>query len=177
MRDAQATAANAAQTAGNVGAGYGADASSVGAQLFPYLTRQLNNPSGYSQQDIGAQLTNALAGAGGATSGLTGAASKNAATTRNPVGFSAALDAMARSRDKAAAGVSSGIAAKNADVKLKQQEEAAQGLSGLYGMDTRAQLESMGQIAPDVNAQVNAGKSGWLQNSLDIIKALNGGKG
>jgi hypothetical protein len=127
-----------------------------------------------SQQDIASQLTAGLAGAGGSTAGLTGAASKNAAVTRNPMGYSAALDAAARSRDKAAAGTSEGIAANNANVKLNQQSQAGNVLSNLYGIDTRSQLGASGQVAPDVNAQVNASKSGWLQNLEGIMNTFSG---
>lgn len=176
MRDAVNQAGTAGTTAANVGAGYGAQAGTIGSQLVPFESRQLQNPSGYSQQDIGQMLTAAQAGAGGATAGLTGAASHNAATTRNPMGFSAALDSAARSRDKAAAGASEGIAANNANVKLQQQGQAASSLGGLYGMDTRAQEGAMGQVAPDVNAEANAGKSGWLQNLEGILSTIKGGR-
>jgi hypothetical protein len=172
MRDAQAAAANAGVNATNTGAGYGAGASTIGSQLVPFLSQQLTHPSGMSQQDIGSQLTAGLAGAGGATSGLQGAASKDAATSRNPMGFSAALDSAARSRDKAAAGTSEGIAANNVNVKLDQQNQAARGLQGLYGTDVGAQTSNQGQVAGDVNAETNAGNSGWLQNTMGILKTL-----
>lgn len=174
MRDAASQALNAANTAGQTATGYGAGASTIGSTLVPQLSRQLQNPSGYSQQDIGAMLSSALASSGGSTSGLYGAAGKEAMTTRNPMGFSGALDAAAMQRNKANASASEGISAKNADVKLNQQEQAGDMLSRLYGMDVSAQNTAAGQVAPDVNASVNANNSGWLQNVLGIIKALNG---
>jgi hypothetical protein len=170
MRDAQAAAAQAAGTAATTAGSYGNQAGGIGANLVPFYTRQMTNPQGYSQRDVGAQLTSALAGTGGATSGLTGAAGKMAANTRNPMGFSSALDAAARERDKGAAGVGERIAANNADVKMKQQQEAGQGLSGLYGMDVRGQIESQGQVAPDINAQMNAAKYGWMQQIPELTK-------
>ena len=174
MRDAVNAARQAASTAATTAGTYGAQAGGIGANLVPQLTRQMQNPQGYSQRDVGAQLTNALAGAGGATSGLTGAAGKMAVDTRNPMGFSSALDAAAMQRDKAAAGAGERVAANNADVKLKQQQEAEQGLGNLYGVNTRAQIESQGQVAPDINAQVNAGKSGWLQNAEGLVDTYGG---
>lgn len=174
MRDAAAAAGTAATTASNTAAGYGANASTIGSQLVPYESRQLQNPSGMSQQDIGSQLTAGLAGAGGATSGLAGAASKNAATSRNPMGFSAALDSAARSRDKAAAGTSEGIAANNVNVKLGQQSDAAKTLQGLYGTDVSGQNQASGQVANDINAQVAASNSGWLQNLMKIGQTVGG---
>jgi hypothetical protein len=130
-----------------------------------------------SQQDIGQQLTAGLAGAGGATSGLAGAASKNAATSRNPVGFSAALDSAARSRDAAAAKTSEGIAANNANVKLDQQSQAGKTLSGLYGMDVQGQNEAQRNQTGDINAMTDADKTGWMQNMTGIIAAINGSGG
>lgn len=180
MRSAVSQAQNAATTAGNTAAGYGAGASTIGSTLVPYESRQLTNPSGMSQQDIGAQLTAGLAGAGGATAGLAGAASKNAATTRNPMGFSAALDAASRNRDKAAAGTSEGIAANNANVKLQQQQTAGDVLGKMYGTDVSGQNAAAGQIAPDINASVNASNSGWLQNLMKIgqtVGSMAGGAG
>lgn len=172
MRSAVNQAANAANTAGNVAAGYGANASTISSQLVPFETRQLTNPAGYSQQDIGAMLTQGLAGAGGATSGIQGLAGKMGMTTRNPMGFSAALDAASRNRAKAAAGVGEGIAARNAGVKLQQQNEAANTLGRLYGTDVGAQAENLRNQTGDINAQTNASNSGWFQNLTGMMKAL-----
>jgi hypothetical protein len=174
MRDAVNAARQAAGTAATTAGAYGAQAGGIGANLVPQLTRQMQNPQGYSQRDVGAQLTSALAGAGGATAGLSGAAGKMAVDTRNPMGFSSALDAAAMQRDKAAAGVGERVAANNADVKLRQQEQAQQALSGLYGTNVRAQTENAAQQAPDINAQVNADKQGWLQNAEGIVDTATG---
>ncbi|HZP06799.1 MAG TPA: hypothetical protein VFB43_18005 [Terracidiphilus sp.] len=174
MRDAANAALNAAKTASTTAGQYGSTAAGIGANLVPFLTRQMTNPQGMSQQDIGAQLTSELAGTGGATSGLTGAANKMATVTRNPMGFSAALDAAARTADKANAGAGERIAANNANIKLQQQNEAAQQLGGLYGTAGRLGVESQGQVAPDVNAAADANKTGWLQNMTDIIGSLSG---
>lgn len=113
-------------------------------------------------------LTAGLAGAGGATSGLAGAASKDAATTRNPNGFSAALDAAARSRQQAAAGTAEGIQAQNAGVKMAQQQQAGDILSNMYGKSLSAQNGASGQIANDVNAQTNANRQTFNDISSGI---------
>ena len=91
---------NAATTAGNVGAGYGQGASNASSQLMPFLTRELNAPQGFTQQQIGAQEGAAEAGAGGATAGLTTEANLASARDRNSGGFSGALDNAARSQGK-----------------------------------------------------------------------------
>ena len=90
-------------------------------------------------------LAAGLDGAGGATSGIAGEAAQRAGVSRNAGGFQAALDDADRQMAKAAAGASEGIAAKNADVKLNQQNQAAGELGKLYGTDTSGMLESAGQ--------------------------------
>lgn len=173
MRDEVNQAKAAGATAASTAAGYGSDASTIGSTLTPFLTRQMTNPGGMSQQDIGQQLTASLAGAGGATSALTGAANRNMAATRNPNGFSSALDAAARSRDKAAAMGSESIAGKNADVKLQQQSGAEKTLAGLYGTDVSGQNAASGQIAGDVKAAADANQTGWLQNTNTTMLDLS----
>ena len=118
-------------------------------------------------------LSSGLAGAGGATAGLTGAAGKMGMTERNPMGFSAALDSAARSRDKAAASTSEGITAKNAGVKIEQRSQAGDLLSKLYGTSANAGNEATGQVSKDVDAASTASQSGWLQNLGQIMKMLN----
>lgn len=175
MRDAQNAAMNSAGAASTTAGQYGSTAAGIGANLVPFLTRQMTNPQGMSQQDIGAQMTSQLAGTGGATSGLTGAAGKMATVGRNPMGFSAALDAAARTADKSNAGAGERVAANNANVKLQQQNEAAQQLGNLYGTSGKLGVESQGQVAPDVNAAVDASKTGWLQNLEGIQGMISGG--
>lgn len=173
-RAAAGAAQTAAKTAGDTAASESGAANGISANLTPYLTGQLLHPTGYSQSDLTQQLNGAEAGAGGATSGIKGEADLMAARSRNPAGFTGALDNAARSRDKAAASASEGVAANNAQVKLGQQQDAAKGLSGLYGEDTDAMLKSMGLQTGDINAQTEAGKSGWLQNMNATISAITG---
>jgi hypothetical protein len=179
LRSAQSQANNALNTATNTTTQLGGEAQGVGANLTPFLTSELEHPQGYSQQDNSAMLSSALGGAGGANAGIVGQANQEAATSRNAGGFQSALDDAARQRDKAAAGASEGIAAQNAQVKQTQQQDAAQGLQKMYGTDTSGMLDAMGQQNNDINTELNAGQSGWLQNSLAVIKALkpSGGMG
>ena len=39
----------------------------------------------------------------------------------------------------------------------------------MYGTDTSGMLESQGQETNDINAGVNASKSGWLQNAGALL--------
>lgn len=175
MRSAVGQGKQATTDAGNTSANLGAQAAGIGSNLTPFLTSELEHPQGYSQGDTSAMLAAGMGGAGGATSALVGQGMQRAAVSRNAGGFQAALDDASRERAKAAAGSAEGIAAQNATVKLGQQQDAAKGLQGMYGTDTSGMLDSAGQQAGDINAQVNAGQSGWLQNSMNVIKMLNPG--
>ena len=174
LRSAQNQAGAAATTAADTGSQLGQEAQGIGSTLTPFLTEELQHPQGYSQQDTSAMLAAGMGGAGGATSGVTGQANLEAARSGNAGGFQAALDDAARSRSKASAGSAEGIAADNAQLKTQQQQDAAKGLQGMYGTDTSGMLSSMGQEAPDINAEVNAGKSGWLQNLTGLMSTING---
>ena len=161
---------NAATTAGNIGAGYGASAAGVSSQLLPFLTRELSNPQGFTQQQTGSMLDAAEGGAGGSTAGLTTEANLADARNRNSGGFSGALDQAAREKDKALAGTSEGIAGQNAELQQKQQQSAATGLSDIQGMDQNSQLKAMGLEAPDLEAQSSLNKtSGWASQLAPLL--------
>jgi len=177
MRSAVNQASNAAKDANNTSADLGAKASGIGSNLTPFLTSELEHPQGYSQGDTSAMLAAGMGGAGGATSALVGQGMQRAAVSRNAGGFQAALDDAARERSKAAAGMSEGIAAKSADLKVQEQQDAARSLQGMYGTDTNGMLDSAGQQAGDINAEVNANNSGWLQNTMNVIKTLTDAAG
>lgn len=177
MRSAQKQAGSAYNTAESTGATLGGEAQGIGANLTPFLTAEMLHPEGIGQTGIAAEEGAALGGAGGAASGIVGLGNQRAAVSRNAGGFQAALDDAARQRMKAAAGASEGITAQNEKEKLNQQQEGAAGLEHMYGVDTSGMLNSMNQEHEDINSEVEAGKSGWLQNSLAVINALKGGRG
>jgi hypothetical protein len=168
-------ATTAATTAGTVAADYGTGATGISSTLTPFLTRELNNPGGISQQDQTAELSAAEGGAGGLAGGLATKADERAGATGNASGSGASLDDIAREREKAAAGAGEGIAANDAKVKLNQQQEGAQGLAGMYGTDVNAQLKGMGVQTGDINTEVNAGSHGWFQNMTNLIASVRGG--
>ena len=168
----------AGNQANSVGAGYGAQASGISAQLLPFLTRELNNPQGFSQQQTGSMLGAAEGGAGGSTAGLTTEANLASARDRNSGGFSGALDNAAMQKDKALAGASEGIAGQNAELQQKQQQGAATGLSSMQGMDQSAQLKAMGLIPEDVDAASKAyGVGDWASDLQQLQKGVQAGVG
>ena len=113
-------------------------------------------------------LANAMGGAGGSTSGITGQANLQAGRSRNDAGFSTALSEAARDRTAAAAHSSEGIAADNANLKQDQSNNAAKMLQGLYGTDVGAQEGALNTANGATEAGIEAGKSGWLQNAEGI---------
>ena len=172
MRNATNQASNAANTAAETGADLGGSAAGINGNLTPFLTQEMLHPEGIGQTGLGAEQAAAQGGAGGAEAGFVGQAAQRAATSRNAGGYQAALADAARSREQAAAGVSEGIVADNEKLKQQQSQEGAEGLGGLYKTDTSGMLTAMGQIPADVNSEVNAGKSGWLQDSEGILNTL-----
>lgn len=169
MRNAVNTAQSAATNAGNTSATLGGEAQGIGANLTPFLTQEMEHPQGFGQGDTSAMVAAGLGGAGGANSGLVGEAAQRAGASRNSGGFQAALDDAARMRSKAAAGASENIAGENANLKQQQTQEGAAGLGKLYGTDTSGMLGASGQVAPDINAEVNANKTGWLQDANQLL--------
>lgn len=130
------------------------------------------HPEGLGQEGIAAETGAALGGAGGAAAGLTGQAVQRAGASRNAGGFQAALDDAARQRMKAASGASENIQAQNENLKQTQQQEGARDLENEYGTDTSGMLNSMNQEHEDVNSEVNANNSGWLQNTMGVLNGI-----
>lgn len=178
-RAAQAAAKQNVATANTVAGQAGTNAGQERATLIPTLKNDVNNPTGYTANEQNQQLAAAEAGAGGATSGLTGAAGLMAARTRNTGANPAILDSIARSKAGASAKASEGIAADSSKLAQMKRQSALGGLNNMYGQDVSQQMKAMGLSTDAINAEVNAGKSGWLQNTLDTINALkpSGGGG
>lgn len=172
--DISKQAQGAATTAGDVGAGYGSNAATASSAVMPFLTRELNNPQGFTQQQTGAMLGAAEGGAGGATAGLTTEANLASARNRNSGGFSGALDNAARTAGKTLAGTSEGIAADNANLQQQQQQNAAKGLMGEQGMDQDAQLKAMGLVAPDLKTAAASYNTGDWASGLSQIAGTVG---
>jgi hypothetical protein len=109
-------------------------------------------------------------GAGGSTAGLTTEANLAAARNRNSGGFGGSLDEMARQKDKALAGTSEGIAANSANLAQQQQQDAAKGLSNMYGQDTNAQMQALGIQSKDQEIQNQ--QPNWAQQLGQIGGAI-----
>ena len=177
MRSAQQQAQKAADTASTTAAGYGSAGNQVASSLIPGLERQANNPEGYTPEEMNNQLVAGEQGAGGANAGIVGQAALQAARSRNPSGQTAALDEAARDRTKQLSENALNVQNKSATLGQEKQQNAQKELGSIYGVDTEANLKAQGLVPEDVNAETNAGKSGWFQNMTSLISTLTGGKG
>lgn len=171
-RAAQSRAKTAADTAGSTATTMGADASAEHTALTPFYTSEMHAEHAFDPNQTNELLTYAGAGEGGAAGSLTGEAGLQAARTRNASGFTKALDEAARNKDKAAAGLSEGIAAQDVMGAKQLNQEGAAGMSGLYGEDVNGQMKAMGLENEDIKTELEAGKSGWLQNLNSTVGTL-----
>lgn len=173
MRSLQQQGESAGKTAAQTGANLMSGAQDIRSSLVPQLERDVNAQHVMTPGQLNEFLTNAGAGAGGATGALTGQAELETARTGQGAGLTPALSAMARSRQQALAKGSEGIAAEDVQGALKRQQQARGELAGLYGTDVNGALQSMGLVPKDVEAGAEAGSTGWFQNMTGLIKALN----
>lgn len=174
MRSAVAQAKDAYKTASSTAAGYGAAGNQISSSIIPGLEREAQNPEGFTPEEMNDQLVASEQGAGGANAGITGEANLRTARTRNSAGYTAALDEAAR--DKTRALSENALNIKNQSAKLGQEKQinAQKELGGLYGTDVNANLEAQGLATKDIEAEAEAGKSGWFQNMTGLIKSLQG---
>jgi hypothetical protein len=143
------------------------------ATLMPELQAQMAHPSGYSQPDLAAMETGSQQTEGGAAAGAVGQGGLLATRTNNPGTASAAVAQSARNAGEQLSKNSLGIRTANAGLKEQQREGAQKGLEGLYGQTLGNSNASLGQVAPSVNAGVNASNANlaWTK----YIMGLAGG--
>lgn len=174
-RAANAASKQNATTAGNVAGTAGANAGGEEAQLTPFYQREMNATHGYDPYQANELLTAAGSSAGAAEGDLAGRAAAETARTRNASGFTKGLDELQRDKAKMGAGAAEQVAAEDVMGAKKLNQEGAAGMQGLYGINTGNQLKAMGQQNEDVNTELEADKTGWLQNMNQTIATLTGG--
>ncbi len=168
--EAQASEQNAVNTAAQLGGEAGGEL----ATLSPFYQREMTAEHAYDPTQLNEMLTAAEAGTGATTGAMQTALQRQGATTGNAAGQTKALQDLARDRMKANAGASENIAAQDVQGAMNLRQAGAAGESGLYGTNLKGQLAAMGQEASDINAQIDASKTGWLQNAEGIAKTASG---
>ncbi len=174
-RAAQSAAKAAEKQAVGTAGEEGGAAASERAALTPFYRQEMNAQHLYNPQQTGELLNAAEAPLAGSAATTAGKAASEMAHTRNTSGFSSALDQAARDRQSALGQAGLGIASQDVMGAKKLNQEGAAGMQGLFGTNTQAMLGAMGQESGDINAEVNAGKSGWLQNTMNVLNTLKPG--
>lgn len=150
------------------------------SSIFPFLTNELEDPQGYGQTAVDQMLTQGGQAVSGATGAASEAANLGASRTGNTAAIPGIIDATARNAMKQQSNNALGVDIQNAQLKQKQQQEAASGLEGLYDEDTNAALKAMGLQNDTLGQWTNADKAsqsalqGWTQ--LAEQGALTGAK-
>jgi hypothetical protein len=171
----KAAANRARTTAEGTAGGYGSVATGIGSTLVPEYTREATHPTGYNPNDINATLVAGEQGAGGATGSIAGEAGLRAARSRNTGALSGILDEAARTKTRQLSQNALGVQTANMQEKARQRSEGLKGLEGLYGTDVGAQLKAEGLVPEDINAALNANKTGWGKDLMDWMQTLEGG--
>jgi hypothetical protein len=165
---------NASANAAGVASTEQGNASALGMNLTPFYRQEMNAQHLYSPMQNQAMLNAGAAPLASSLATAQGEARSQMARTRNTSGFSAALDQAARDRNSAMGQLSANIAAQDVQGAKALNQAGAQGMAGLYGIDTNAMLGAMGlRNQADQNA-VEAGKSGWFQNLMGGIGTIAG---
>ena len=174
-RAAQGQASRAAGTAESVAGQEQNAAQQAQNQLFPFYRGEMLAQHLFQPGQTQTLLNAAEAPLAASAATAQGQAASQAARTRNAAGFSSALDQAARDRNAALGQAGENIAAEDIRGAKALNQAGAEGMSGLFKTDTGAMLTAMGQVPEDINAEVNAGKSGWFQNTLSTLNALKPG--
>lgn len=172
MRSAQSQATNAATTAGDTASQYQSAGEALSASMNPILQRRATTEHGFTPDQLNELLTAAGAGTGGATGAFDEKAELEAARTGNTAGLSSQLDALARGKQQAMAGASEDIAGQDVMQAKQENTQALQEMGQLYGTDVDAAVKAMGVQTGDINAEIAANKTGWLQNMTELMQSL-----
>lgn len=173
-RSGVGAAKGARDVAASTAANAGGEADTEHQELSPFYSNEMNAENLFTPGQNAELLTSTMAPLGSELGDTQHAAELQGARTRNASGFTKTLQQAQRDKDKAVAGASEGVASQDILGAKQLNQEGAAGEMGLFGNDTSKQLQSMGLETGDINAQVNAGKSGWLQNLNDTLKAVSG---
>lgn len=147
--------------------------------LMPQYEAEATNPSGYGASGIAAMDTAAQQSTGGSTAGAVGKLNQMAARTRNKGGFQIAGDEAARQGARQNSQEAVQVQSANEQLKQQQKQAGLVGEAGLYGENLStilgalgAENSSLGQQTGANNSEVNAGNSGWLQNTMGLLGSL-----
>jgi hypothetical protein len=164
-------ATQAATQASNTSTNLENNANALYGTLAPTLESEIANPTGYNPMDLSKMNTAAEESAGGTQAGATGQGALLASRTKNPGTADAAIAESARTAGQDLSQKALGIQTGNARLKEQQRQEGIAGLGGLTNEETNAGITSLGQVAPDVNANTQAENASydWATDILNPV--------
>jgi hypothetical protein len=163
----------------------------------------LTNITGFNPEEKAEMTTASNQSLGGAVGGAVGQGNLDAARTGNAGGYATALDDSVRNAGRTQSQNALGVQEDSAKLAQQQQEtsdemksanvntgeaglesnamgqasieqNALSGMEGLYGQNINELMSMMGLGPNEINAETNAGNSGWLQNTLGVLNTVSG---
>lgn len=156
-----AAAETAANTANSNSQVFGGNAGALYGAVAPQLEAEAANPTGYNPADLAAMTTQAEQGAGGSQAAAVGQGALLSGRTRNAGSAAKAVADASRGAGERLSEANLGVQAGNARLREQQRQAALSGLTGLTGMETGASNAALGEVAPNVNANVNQQNESW----------------
>ena len=142
------------------------------ALALPYYSQEMKEQHAFTPGQTEELLTAEASGLGGAAGDTEEAARLHAARTRNESGFTKALDESARERNKSAAASAEAGGAKDVEMAKAANQAGAAGISQLFGEDLNATSRESQAQNQAIQDEIEAGKSGWLQNLTGVLGTL-----
>lgn len=150
------------------------NANSIFNPLLKTYQDEATAPQGIGDVGLSAENTASQQSTGGSTAGAVGQNNLMAARTRNKGGFQIANNASAREGMEKSSSDAVNNIANNEKLKQLQQQEGISGEQGLYGQNLNATLSALGAQNNATGELNQAGQSGWLQNTLNILNTVSG---
>jgi len=167
-------AKEASTVAEGTAGGMAQQASQAYGALIPGITRDLNNPTGFTPQQQNDMLVKQQEAVGGGNAAITGEGRLAALRGRTAGGLAPALAEASRAKGRTLATGALDVANRNAELQQQKQQQARQMMAGLYGTDTSNMLKAMGLQSEDIGQELAAGRQGWVQNATNVLGALQG---
>lgn len=175
-RSIQAGAGQAGKTAGTDAGGYQSQADAAYGAGAPTMFRWAGGQTpGFGAIGLADMQNAAMSSAAAARGAGEETARLRAMRTGNAAALPAEQTAAAAGAARAGGSALQNILAKNAMLKEHQQEVGLRGTMGLYGAAGKQQLGEQELQNQLMRTQLQAGRSGWLQNMMGLMAA--GGAG
>lgn len=159
------------KAAGTAGENAGKDYGALNEQA-----QGLINSTGYDPATLGAITNAGMGGVNAAFGDAENQLNRSVATSRNPAGTGAQLDALARSKGIAGGEEAGKIQIANAGERERKRSMGLDLLNSMYGTETGKQVSLSGQVPGLLSGRAAGG--GWAQGFHDVLTGIGSlGKG